>query len=244
MTNGKKRIVAVAALAIAGVTVAAFMGVGRPEGASGGSATGSDGAGLGITVAGVGKVKAAPDQASFSFGVETQGATADEALATNNEAVQAVIDAIKGQGIEEAKIQTQSVSVYPRYSDDGQIIVGYSASNTVSVLIDDLEQVGAVVDAAAKAGANQVYGPNLSIADQTELYKQALADAYDDARDKGEAVAAAAGVTLGKVVNVVEGGAAYPVAGVAEAAADGGGVPIQPGQQEIQATLTVTFAIG
>jgi uncharacterized protein YggE len=243
MSSGKKRIAAIAVLAMTGVAVAAFMGVGRPEGANGGSAAGSDESGLGITVSGIGKVKAAPDQASFSFGVETQGATAGEALAANNEAVQTVIDAVKGQGIDEANIQTQSVSVYPRYSEDGQIIVGYTASNTVSVLIEDLEQVGAVVDAAASAGANQVYGPNLSIADQTELYKEALANAYDDARDKAEAVAAAAGVALGPVVNVVEGGAVYPVAGVAEAAADGGGVPIQPGLQEIQASLTVTFAI-
>jgi hypothetical protein len=111
------------------------------------------------------------------------------------------------------------------------------------VLIPDLADVGAVVDAAAKAGANQVYGPNLSIADQTELYKDALADAFEDARDKAEAIAAAAGVSLGDVVNVVEGGAVYPMPAAEAAAADAGGVPIQPGQQEIQASLTVTFAI-
>jgi uncharacterized protein YggE len=243
MRSGKKQIVAIAALAMVGVAVAALIGVGRPERAVGGSAASTDGAGLGITVSGVGTVKAAPDQASFSFGVETQGATADEALAQNNDAVSRVVDAIKGQGIPDEDIQTQSVSVYPRYSEDGQIIVGYTASNTVSVVIRDLDEVGAVVDAAAQAGANQVYGPNLSIADQTELYKEALAEAYDDARDKAEAVAAAAGVGLGAVLNVVEGSASFPFPAAADAAAEGGGVVIEPGLQEIQATLTVTFAI-
>lgn len=244
MSSGTKQVVAVVALAIVGVTVAALIGVGRPERANGGAAPGTGEAGLGITVNGVGSVKATPDQASFSFGVETQGATANEASEKNNGAVEAVIDAVKGQGIADQDIQTQSVSIYPRYSDDGQVIVGYTANNTVSVLIRDLADIGAVVDAAAQAGANQVYGPNLSIADQTELYEDALAKALENARDKAQAVAATAGVAVGEIINIVEGSPVMPLPAGAEAGVSEGGVPIQPGQQEIQAFLTVTFAIG
>ncbi len=244
MSTSTKRIGTVAALAVTGFVIAACNGVGRPEAAQGGAATGSDGAALGITVTGLGSVKAAPDQATFSFGVETQGATANEALAANNEAVQKVIDAVKGEGIPDEDIQTQSVSVTPRYSSDGQVIIGYSAINTINAIVRDLDQVGAVVDAATAAGANQVYGPTLDIADKTAIYEQALGEAFDDARSKAEAVAEAAGVTLGGVVNVVEGGGYAPLpAAERAAAADAGGVPIEPGLQELQASLAVTFAI-
>jgi hypothetical protein len=237
----------VAGLAVAGIAIAACAGVARPDGAEAG--TGPDAGGtssaLGITVTGTGKVRAAPDQAGFSFGVETQGQTAGAAMAANNEAVQKVIDAVKGAGIDGKDVQTQQISVYPRYADDGQAIVGYSASNSVNVTIRDLAKVGAVVDAATKAGANQVSGPNLTISDQSALYATALEQALGDARSKAETIAKAAGVTLGRVVNIVEGGGLVPPIPVAEAAdtAGGRGVPVEPGQQELQASLTVTFAI-
>ena len=94
-----------------------------------------------------------------------------------------------------------------------------------------------------KAGANQVYGPTLSISEQSGLYSEALKKAYADAAAKAKTIAAAAGVSLGRVLNVVEGGGMGPFP-VAEAAAGGDkGVPIEPGVQEIPASLTVTFAI-
>lgn len=241
MNHIGRKVAAVAALAALGVGIAAFAGVGRPDEANGQAAAGT--APTGITVTGMGSVEAAPDRAEFSFGVESQGETAGAALDANNAAVQKVIDAVKAAGVAAADIQTQQVSVYPRYSDDGQAIVGYSAVNTITAKITDLANVGAVVDAAAAAGANQVYGPMLSIDDQSGLYQDALKVALEDARAKAKAIAAAAGVSLGAVVNIIEGGGSIPV--YAEAAQDsaGGGVPIEPGLQEIQANLTVTFAI-
>jgi uncharacterized protein YggE len=236
-----RRIGVLAALTVLGVGLALYAGVFKPDAARGQTA-GTDSA-LGITVTGSGSVKAAPDLAEFSFGVETQGQTADEALAKNNAAVQKVIAAIKGAGVAASDIQTQQVSVSPRYANDGQAITGYSAVNSVSAKIRNLSKAGAVVDAAVKAGANQVYGPTLSISEQSGLYQQALKKAYADARVKAQTIAAAAGVSLGRVVNIVEGGGFGPV--FAESAAAGGdkGVPIEPGLQEIPANLTVTFAI-
>jgi len=241
MGHARKRIAVIAGLTLLGVGLAAWAGVGRPEAAQGGT---GDQSGLGITVTGVGSVKAAPDLAEFSFGVETQGQTADEALAKNNAAVQKVIDAIKAAGVAPADIQTQQVSVSPRYSSDGQAIVGYSAVNTVSAKVRDLAKAGDVVDAAVKAGANQVYGPTLSITEQSGLYRDALKKAFDDARTKAQTIAGAAGVSLGQVTNIVEGGGYVPP--VYGEAAGGGdkGAPIEPGLQEIQASLTVTFEIG
>lgn len=242
LTFTGKRVAVVAALALAGVGLAAYAGVGRPDSAQG-QVAGAPSGPVGITVTGIGSVKAAPDQAEFSFGVESQGQTADEALAKNNAAVQKVINAIKSAGIASGDIQTQQVSVYPRYSSDGQQIVGFTASNSVSVKIRDVSKAGAVVEAAVKAGANQVYGPTFSIAEQSGLYKDALDDAYADASSKAEALAAVTGVSLGKVINVVEGGN-FPIPFAGGGAAEDAATPIEPGLQEIQASLTVTFAIG
>jgi hypothetical protein len=182
--------------------------------------------------------------AEFSFGVETQGATADEALTKNNAAVQKVIDAIEATGIAAADIQTQQVSVSPRYSDDGQAIIGYTAVNTVTAKIRDLSKAGAVVDAAVKAGANQVYGPTLSISEQSGFYADALEKAYADAKAKAQTIASAAGVSVGKVVNIVEGGGGVVIPYAGAEAAPAPAVPIEPGLQDVQASLTVTFAIG
>jgi uncharacterized protein YggE len=243
LTFSGRKVAVVAALALAGIGFAAYAGVGRPDNAQG-QVAGAPSSPIGITVTGVGSVKAAPDRAEFSFGVETQGQTGDEALAKNSTAVQKVINAVKGAGVAPGDIQTQQVSVYPRYSSDGQQIVGFTATNSVSVKIGDVSKAGAVVEAAVKAGANQVYGPTFSIAEQSGLYKDALEDAYADARSKAEALASITGVALGKVINVVEGGGFFPIPFGGAAADEAAAPPIEPGLQEIQASLTVTFAIG
>lgn len=238
----RRRAGAVVVLTALGVGIALYAGVFRPEAAQGQSTDSSSA--LGITVTGTGTVKAAPDLAEFSFGVETQGDTGNAALEKNSEAVQKVIAALKGAGVAAADIQTQQVSVYPRYAQDGQDIVGYTATNSVSAKVRDLSKAGAVVDAAVSAGANQVYGPTLSISEQSDLYNEALTKAFADAKDKAGTVAAAAGVTLGRVVNIVEGGGiAPPVPYAAADSAGGESVPIEPGLQDIPANLTVTFSI-
>lgn len=236
------RAAAVVTLALAGIGLALWAGIGGPDEARG-QASGPDSGALGITVTGVGTVQAKPDRADFTFGVETQGQTADEALAKNNAAVQKVIEAIKAAGVAAGDIRTQQVSVYPRYSENGQTIVGFTATNSVTATIRDVSKAGAVVEAAVKAGANQVYGPTFSISNQSGLYKSALDDAYGDARSKAQTLAQVTGVTLGRVVNVVEGGQFFPPFSGGGEAAEPAAPPIEPGLQEIQATLTVTFAI-
>jgi hypothetical protein len=193
----------------------------------------------GITATGTGSVSVVPDRLDASFGVETQAATADEALSANAEAMQEVIDAIKAAGVADEDVQTHQVSVYPRYSSDGSVIVGFSATNTVTAKIRELERAGAVIDAAVVAGANQVSSLALTVSDQTGPYRQALGKALEDARAKAETIAEAAGLELGELTSVVEGstGVSPPAA---EAAAT---TPIEPGVQEIQATVTVTYAV-
>ncbi len=242
MKTGWKRVAAVTGLVAVIGGVALYAGVFQPERAQG-QAAGQGSGTNGITVTGAGVVKASPDQAQFSFGVETQAETSAAALTANSAAVQKVIDAVKKAGIPAADIQTQQVSVSPRYDDKGQKIIGYTASNSVNVTIRDLAKVGQVVDAAVAAGANNVYGPTLTIAKQDALYAQALRKAYSDAKAKAQTIAGAAGVSVGRVVNIVEGSGFTPLPAAGAADTGSAEVPIEPGLQEIQATLTVTFAI-
>lgn len=194
----------------------------------------------GITAQGTGSVTAVPDRATMSFGVETQGATARAALTANAEAMRRMLAALKAAGADDLK--TQSVSLSPRYVDKGAV-EGYVATNTVSATVNELEQVGDIIDAAVDAGANQVYGPSLAREDQTELYREALKRAVAEARGNALAIASAANVSLGRVISVVEGGTTGPPMPYALDRAAVESTPIEPGTQEISATVTVTFAV-
>jgi uncharacterized protein len=198
----------------------------------------------GITVVGTGSVSVTPDTAEWSFGVHTTGETANAALGSNSKSMDRIVAALRTAGIPRDDLQTEQVSVYPRVSDDGRSIVGYDASNTVRATIRDLDEAGRIVDAAVAAGANEVYGPSLTVSDTDAQYRAAVEEAFADARRRAEAIAGNAGVTLGAPVAIVEGseGGALPYAATLrdEAAAE---VGIEPGKQDVAASLTVTFAI-
>jgi len=195
-----------------------------------------------ITVNGNGAVAAVPDRATFDFGVETRAATAAAALAANAKDAAAVIAALKGAGAAAADIQTNQVSLSTVTAGDGTTITGYTASNDVTVATA-LGKAGALVDAAVGAGANGVSGPSLSVSGQDALYRNALGKAVADAQAKAQALAGAAGLHLGAVQSIVEGSGATPVPFGVKAAPSAGSVPIEPGSQEIDATVTVVYAV-
>jgi uncharacterized protein YggE len=231
------KLARIAVLAAAGVAIAAFAGVFQPSGAS--SAPGDPASG-GITVLGTGSVNVTPDRASFAFGTVSQATTADAALSASSQAVARVIAALKRAGVAQADIQTSDVSLSPRMNDNGNDIIGYTASNTVTATIRKLGNAGEIVDAAVGAGANQVSGPNLIASDQDAAYRTALKAAVAQARTKADTLASASSSTLGKITAIVEGGGGpVPLPLGAKDAA----VAIEPGTQKIEATVTVTFAI-
>jgi len=234
------RIAALAALAL---LVAALAGVGRPDAARGLEPAQAE-ADQTLVVNGAGAVTTVPDRAEISFGVVSEGTSARAALSANSAEARRVIDALKASGVADRDIQTQQVSLSPRYAGEGERIVGYTAQNTVVATLRDLDRAGAAIDAAVAAGANQVFGPSLIRADRTEIYRNALRAAVADARGKAQVLATASGVTLGGVVNVVESGAAPPPVPVAEGATrQDAPTPIEPGTQTLEANVTVTFAI-
>ena len=230
-----KRIALAAVLLVAAAAVA---GVARPEGAA--AVDGTSQSTDTITVSGSGSVSAVPTTAVFSFGVDTRAQTAKAALAANSREMRQVIAAVEASGGKD--VGTQSVSLSQAYGDDGAPS-GFAASNVVTTSIG-LDRVGSLVDAAVEAGANQVNGPSLAVADQAKLYRQALEKAVADARESAQVLATAAGRPLGRVTSIVEGGGSGPVPLYEKAAVADSGPPIEAGTQETNAQVTVTYVLG
>jgi uncharacterized protein len=192
-----------------------------------------------ITVNGTGSVTTVPDRATFGFTIDTRAKTATAALAQNSTDAAAVIAALKAAGVSAANLQTSQVSLMPQTSQDGTTIVGYAAQNSVTVRTA-LGSAGTIVDAAVGAGANGVSGPSLDVSDQSTLYRDALHKAIDDAKLKAQSLADAAGLSLGAVQSISEGGSASPIPMADKMSA--AGAPIEAGTQQIQASATVTYA--
>jgi hypothetical protein len=229
-----KRLLLLTVVGLAVVSLAGAVGLPDRAGAQEPSATTDS-----LTVSGVGTVTVVPDEAQMTFGVETRRQTAQAAVSANADAMDKVIAALRQAGAR--KIATQWVSVYPYTGEDGSA-QGYVASNSVSA-VSDVEDAPALIDAAAAAGANQVSGPVLSSSNAEALYRQALAKSVDDARAKADVLAKAAGRSLGPITGIVESGAQpTPLYDRAEAAVSTP-TPIVPGQQEISATVSITFSL-
>lgn len=215
-----------------------------------------------ITVSGTGEVRQTPDEATVRLGVTAQ---ADDAAAAQREASETanrILAAVAALGVEESAIQTSRLVLDPVYSQPGPEerrgdrpyeprIVGYRASNVVSVTLDDLDRVGPVIDAAVGAGANEVQGVDFRLRNDQAARQRAVANAIADARGTAAAMAAALGVELGPVLEAREGGAQvyYPTMDVrafrAEAAmAAPPPTPVSPGEVEISARVEVTYRIG
>ena len=197
----------------------------------------------GITVVGTGSASAVPDEAEWSFGVRAEAETAAGAMNQAATVSKRVVDALKNAGIKGEDLRTESVSLYPQQDEMGQNIIGYSASSSVHATMK-ISKAGQIIDRVVAAGANEIYGPNLRVSNSDEQYAQAVDEAFDDARTRAEAVATKAGLTLGAPVAIVEGGGGMPIPYYGRALAEGAAdMAIEPGQQDIQASLTVTFAI-
>lgn len=199
-----------------------------------------------VTVSGHGEVKASPDSAQVNIGVITQARSAKEAQSQNNRTANAVIAAIKEQGIPKDDIQTTELSLWPQHDEKGRSITGYQVKHTLSVRVAGMEKVGAVIDAAVAAGANHTYGITFEKDDPADLEQEALKQAVADARERADALAQAAGKKIVRVVSIKEAGTqdfppeykrmAYEVGGA--------GVPVEPGQLSVTASVEVVFEIG
>lgn len=161
-----------------------------------------------IQVSGSAVVSLAADTASIQIGVNTRKDTVKEAQKENAALMAAVMDAIKGAGVDEKDIMTSQFNVYSGY-EYGMDALGretrafyYEVQNNVTVTMHDLSLVGAVLDAAMEAGANTTYGITFSSTQANEAYQKALTRAVEDAMTKANVLASAAGVNLGPLLRI------------------------------------------
>ena len=201
-----------------------------------------------VTASGMGTTQAAPDMAEMSFGVTTLSADAESALDDASKVAEQIASALKEQGIAAEDIQTRDVSVYPQSADqDGkQVITGYQASLSVQVKVRDIAKLGEIISAANAAGANSIGGPTFTIDDPTPFREKAIDEAVADARKSAEAMAAAAGKSVGEVLSMSSsdvGAVPGLMYGASDLAGEARDVPIEPGQLDITANVVVVFEL-
>lgn len=206
----------------------------------------------GIVVSGQGSTKITPDIAVFSTGVITTGGTSNEAISRNADVMTEVLKALNQLGVADDDIETQNINVWPEFDygnrDEGRelpLIIGYRAENRVLVTVRDIGSVGDIIDAAASAGANQIYGLSFTVSDDTRksLRGEVLELAVEDATEKAQSIANALDIPKIIPVSVVEsGGFAPPIYRYDVAVMEkGASTPVSPGEVEVSASVTVTF---
>jgi uncharacterized protein YggE len=200
-----------------------------------------------VSVVGHGEVKGAPDTATVQIGVETEAATAKDALAQNSAQAQAVQEKLAKLGVDAKDIQTNNFSINPTYGNDGRQVTGYRVSNMVTVKIRQLDQAGTLLDQVVQAGANSIYGVSFSVENPEALLDQARKAAIENAKARAAQLAGASGAAIGDVLVISENLGAPPIPmpmmARAEDAAVGQAAPIQPGQQSFSVDVQVTFGL-
>lgn len=209
-----------------------------------------------ITVSGDGKAFAIPDIAQLNVGVQTgRQATAAAAMTKLKTSMDAVIAAVKAQGIEDKDITTSSFWLNPvyDYNNGRQIPQGFEAGQSLTVKVRDLDKTSDVLGAATAAGANQAGGVQFTVDHPDTVQAEARAEAIKKAQQKAQVLAKQLGVRLGKVLNFSEGyGGGYPVPMYYDKAAMGmgGGAPMDAqavqlpvGQQEVNVNVSITYEL-
>jgi hypothetical protein len=245
------------AVALAAVAALALAGCGqsgtKAAGAAPAADVSTDNGRPTIAARGIGQVKGTPDTLRVVLGVETNSASARDALAQNNDKANALIDTLKSKGVEAKDIQTAQLSINPTYDNQGRRITGYQVTNTVTATLHDIAAAGGLIDAAAGAvgDAVRVQSIGFSIDDDSALKAEARTQAVHLAQLQAEQMAKAAGVKLGGIRLITEIPEASPTpyynydmakgaVGASPAAAP---APVMPGQQELSLTVDVVWDI-
>lgn len=206
-----------------------------------------------ITVEGTGQVSLEPDLARISIGVQTENRDAQQAVEDNNDQVEAVLSALEDMDVAPEDIQTANFSIRrqedrepkPELEGDSESTASrYVVNNTVRVTLRDLDTLGNVLDEVVSAGANTIHGIQFDATGKEDANRQALELAVKDARARAEAIAEAAEVEVGEVVQVETFGGGPVFAAEREEMADTGrAVPISAGQLQISVNARVSYAI-
>lgn len=207
-----------------------------------------------VSVTGDAVVTSSPDTAILSLAVVTQNASASEAQAENATRSDAVVRAVRAAAGAGAEVKTGGYSLQPQYAyKEGAppSITAYIARNNVVVTLSDLTKVGAVIDAASRAGANSVDGLSFTLRRDAVVRAQALAGATSVALDKARVIATALGGRVVRIVEVQEAGAMRPplplpyerMESLKTMQSDAAPTPIEPGSLETRAQVQLVAEI-
>lgn len=221
-----------------------------------------------ITMSGYGEVSAVPDVANVRFTIEKEAKTVAEAQEAVAEQEAEVLEFLRDSEIEERDIKTTNVSFYPKYEvapgdaslrpcnefycpplPSKTVVVGYVASESITVKVRNVDNVGEITQGLGELGITQLSGPDFTIDDEDALKAQARKDAIDDAREKAEVLADDLGVRLGRVVTFTESDYGFPIYAVRntslqEGAADKAMPPELPaGENIVSSNVTITYEI-
>lgn len=208
-----------------------------------------------ITVSGEAEVYAKPDLALTTFSVITEAKTVSEAMTENTGKMNAVIDSVKKQGVEDKDLKTTNFNINPRYEwrketeiypQGERILVGYEVRQSLQVKIRDMEKIGKIIEDATDAGANQVGNLQFTVDEQDEIRKQARVDAIKKAKAKAEELASQLGVNLVRITNFSEGGVIPRYYALEESLGKGGGgetPQIEVGENKIEVQVSITYEI-
>ena len=203
-----------------------------------------------LSVDGQGTGTAAPDMATVTIGVTTQGKDAAKAQNDNAWVSNQIQAAVRGLGIEEKDIQTRNYSFYPNYSTDKDHrneVTGYTVNNSVIVVVRDIKLTGKVIDAALSNGANEINSLDFSASDTKAVRKVALLNAIQDARDKADIIAKGLGKRIVGIQNVSESTGYIETrrfgGNMLMAAAKDAATPIAPGSLSLTANVHVDFIL-
>ncbi|MGW5520514.1 SIMPL domain-containing protein [Nocardia africana] len=198
-----------------------------------------------VTVVGTGQVRGAPDTLNADVGGEVTAPDVSTAIASANGKAKAITDAMVNAGAKREDIRTTDVSVQPQYGPD-HTVTGYTATNTVHVVVRDLPKASAVLSSAVQAGGNdtRIRGVSFALDDNSKLLADARAGAFADAKARADQYAVLSGLKLKdvKTINETSSGESTPPQAKTQFATPD--VPLEPGQQTVTFTVTVTWTMG
>lgn len=198
-----------------------------------------------IAVNGSGSSAAAADLAILRLSVTSDGTTPREALDRNNTSMQAVIDALKSLGYGVTDIQTSGLGLEPVYDTSGAVakLIGYQASNGVTLKVKDVARLGDILDLTVTAGANRIDGLTFDIANKEAALSEARVAAVKDARAKAELMASALGASVGRPVSITESYSSNQPVAMQTMNAASASVPIASGQVGLEAQVSIVFEL-
>jgi hypothetical protein len=224
-----------------------------------------------ISVSGTGKAYIKPDIATVTFGAHAEAPKSQDAVNQSNAKMNAIIAAIKSQGVEDKDIQTTGYNLSPVYSYErpvaapmgvksgavstpvyypmpgNQVITGYALDQQVSVKIRNFDNINSILDKATAAGATDVGDLQFSVDNPETITAQARALAIADAKKKLADIMQQSGLQVGKLVNISEGYNNYPqpmyATGMAKDSVAATAPQIQTGQQEVDSNVTLTYQV-